>query len=171
VRASGAEPRETERIRSRARSAYTASVRMAKLDAVMEPATDVAVNGSFLAVLLIGGVRVATGTRSVGDLVAFMLYMTYLALPVGSLFQAVRATQQGTGALQRINQVLALPGEPDTAPAGCAVPVREPTAGARQDNGSGPVVLEFRDVWFSYDQLRPVLRASRSRCRSWDTWR
>jgi ABC-type bacteriocin/lantibiotic exporter with double-glycine peptidase domain len=35
-----------------------------------------ALNGSFLVVLVVGGVRVANGTASLGDLVAFMLYMT-----------------------------------------------------------------------------------------------
>lgn len=160
VRASQAEQRESNRIAGQAKAAYTASVRMAKLDAVVGPASELAVRGSFLMVLLIGGVRVASGTSSVAELVAFLLYMLYLTVPIGSVFQAVSAMQQGTGALQRINDALALPHEqPDTTPTGSVVRDREPSAAAARTNGSKPApVLEFRDVWFGYDSGRPVLR-------------
>jgi ABC-type multidrug transport system fused ATPase/permease subunit len=159
VRASQAEQRETDRIADQARAAYTASVRMAKLDAVVAPASELAVNGSFVAVLLIGGMRVASGTSSVAELVAFLLYMIYLTTPIGSVFQAVSAVQQGTGALQRINEVLALPREPDADPAGSVALTWQPVVTAAQINGSKPSpVLEFRNVWFGYDPQRPVLR-------------
>lgn len=159
VRASQAEQRETERIADQARATYTSSVRMAKLDAVVGPASELAVNGSFLAVLLIGGVRVANGTSSVAELVAFLLYMIYLTTPIGSVFQAVSAMHQGTGALQRINEVLALPREPDADPAGSVALDRKPAAVVARTDASDPApVLEFRDVWFGYDAQRPVLR-------------
>ncbi len=113
VRASQSERREATRIGSQARSAYEASVRMAKLDAVVGPATELTVNGSFLLILLIGGMRVASGGSSVADLVAFLLYMIYLTGPIGSVFQAVSVMHQGAGAPVRINEVLALLPEPD----------------------------------------------------------
>ncbi len=159
VRASQAESREADRISARARSVYGASVRMAKLDAVVGPASELAVNGSFLVVLLVGGLRVASGTASVAELVAFLLYMVYLAAPVASVFQAASAIQQGTGALHRINEVLALPLESNAAWAGStggnrywAMPTRSVPP------SEGVPVLEFRDVWFSYEPERPVLR-------------
>ncbi|MFI5783369.1 ABC transporter ATP-binding protein [Nocardia sp. NPDC051570] len=160
VRASRSEERETDRVTGRAEDTYTAAVRMAKLDAVIGPASQLVVHGSFLVVLLVGGVRVATGTSSVADLVAFMLYLSYFAGTIGSMFQAVSTIQQGAGALHRINEALALPREPD----GISV------APARHANGSAGVavlrddpparvhpVLEFRDVWFGYDAREPVL--------------
>jgi ABC-type multidrug transport system fused ATPase/permease subunit len=159
VRASGSEERETERIGNRARSAYVASVRMAKLAAAAAPASDLAVNGSFLVVLLIGGVRVANGTTSVAQLVAFLLYMLYLAAPVASVFEAVSIIQQGAGALHRINEILTLPRESTTAKAPSA-PVSVPHSGyfERGDGKALTPALEFRHVWFSYDRERPVLR-------------
>jgi ABC-type multidrug transport system fused ATPase/permease subunit len=158
VRASRAEHRESGRISAQARSAYAASVRMARLQALVGPAAELSINGSFLVVLLVGGVRVANGTSSVADLVAFLLYMTYLAGPINAVFQAASSIQQGMGALERINEVLGLPREPATAgPA--ALAHREPSAAAVRGNGHGPTaVLEFRDVWFGYDPRRPVLR-------------
>jgi ABC-type multidrug transport system fused ATPase/permease subunit len=159
VRASQAEQRETDRIGDQARSAYRASIRMAKLDAAAGPASDLAINGSFLVVLLIGGVRVASGTSSVAELVAFLLYLTYLTGPISSVFQAATAIQQGTGALRRINDVLALPQESGVR-GGQRHPVdRRPAVVTRPVNPSDPaLVLEFRDVWFGYDPHRPVLR-------------
>lgn len=155
VRASRAEQRESERIASRARSAYTASVRMAKLDAVVGPASELAVSGSFLTVLLVGGLRAASGTMSVAELVAFLLYMAYLAAPISSVFVAVSTLQQGTGALHRINEALALPREP-AAPDSVAL-ARDPAAATGRTDGSVPV-LEFRNVRFGYDPESPVLR-------------
>lgn len=130
---------------------------MARLDAMIGPASQLAVNGSFLLVLLVGGIRVADGTSSVADLVAFLLYMTYLLGPVGSVFEAASIIQQGMGALKRITETLDLPREP-----GCtASPVlvqRRPTGNGGVATDASTPVLEFRDVWFGYESARPVLR-------------
>jgi ABC-type multidrug transport system fused ATPase/permease subunit len=159
VRASQAEQRETDRITSLATAVYSASVRMAKLNAVVESAARLAVHGSFVVVLLIGGVRVASGTSSVAELVAFLLYMLYLTVPIGSVFQAVSAMLQGTGALQRINEVRVLPREPDPILPNSISLNQAGGAAAVAINSSQPAsVLEFRDVWFGYDAGRPVLR-------------
>ncbi|WP_030144843.1 ABC transporter ATP-binding protein [Spirillospora albida] len=148
VKAGRAEARESERIGGRAGAAYTANVRMAGFDALVAPATELAVTGSFLLVLLIGGARVAGGTASVADLVAFLLYMLYLTGPLGALFESLSVVQQGTGAVHRIEEALALPREDDEAPATAPPP--------RADSP----VLEFRDVWFGYRAARPVLRGA-----------
>jgi ABC-type multidrug transport system fused ATPase/permease subunit len=126
---------------------------MARFEAVTGPSAELAVNGAFLVVLLVGGARVANGTASMPDLVAFLLYMTYLTMPIGSLGQGVSMIQQGAGALQRIGQVMALPRECDDER---GLPVR-PAAGARNGGWAAPA-LEFRDVSFGYVRGRPVLR-------------
>ncbi|SNY55626.1 ABC transporter ATP-binding protein [Paractinoplanes atraurantiacus] len=148
VRACRAEPVEADRLRGSATRAYRANLRMAELAALSGPANDLAVSGAFLTVLLVGATRVASGETSLGRLVAFTLAMTYLSAPIYEIFQAVGAVQQGSGALHRINEVLALPVERDQPRA--VVPMRR-----------RPPVLEFRDVWFGYDPARPVLRGIR----------
>lgn len=153
VRASRAEERETLRIGSQARSAYGQSVRVGALDAVVAPAITLTINGSFLLVLLIGGVRVAGRDGSVADLAAFLLYMLYLMSPVAAVFQALSTMRQGLGALRRISEVLDLPGEAGPEPE------RRPATPAH----GAPVVpaapvLEFQDVRFHYEPGRPVLR-------------
>ncbi|MFF7549279.1 ABC transporter ATP-binding protein [Streptomyces canus] len=155
VRASRAEQRETDRIAGGARSAYTGSVRMAKLDAMVTPAIQLAVKGSFIVVLLIGGMRVADRQGSIADLAAFLLYMIYLVEPIGTLFQSLSTMEQGMGAYRRVTEVLTLPTEQDTVPR----PGTPATYRARSDGGRPRApVLEFRDVWFGYAPRRPVLR-------------
>ncbi|MFD8544748.1 ABC transporter ATP-binding protein [Streptomyces sp. NPDC059649] len=112
VRVHRAEDREARRIGERVESAYSAGVRTAKLASMMSPAVELAVQGSFLLVLVIGGLRVNGRANSLGDLVAFLLYASYLVLPLSSAFRAVGLIQRGMGAYQRIGQVLALPMEP-----------------------------------------------------------
>jgi ABC-type multidrug transport system fused ATPase/permease subunit len=156
VRASRAEQRESERISAEAQSAYAAGIRMARLQALVGPAAELSINGSFLIVLLVGGVRVADGTSSIADLVAFLLYMTYLAGPISAVFQAASSIQQGMGALQRIDDALGLPREP--APTSAGANGHVPGAHGASANGRRPAaVLEFRNVRFGYDPHRPVL--------------
>ncbi|MFD8495980.1 ABC transporter ATP-binding protein [Amycolatopsis sp. NPDC059657] len=145
VRACRAEQREERRIGVLAESACAAGVRAARLTSVMSPAVELAIRGSLLVVLLIGGTRVAAGATTLGNLVAFLLYATYLVVPLAAVLQAAGLIQKGMGAMQRVHEVAALPLEDDTG-------VRFPVPGE-----SAAPVLEFGDVWFSYEE-RPVLR-------------
>lgn len=155
VRASQAEQREDARIGKAAHDVYTASVRMAKLRSLTSPAMELAVNGSLMVVLLVGGLRVASGESSLADLVAFLMYLTYLAMPIGSVFEAVVAVQEGSGALSRIAATEQLPREQDSHPPPKTGPRRREIS--RQ--GSTEPILEFRNVHFGYDR-EPVLRGT-----------
>lgn len=151
VRACRAEAREAKRIGDTAREAYSAAVRGAKYESVVEPAMELAANGSFLVVLLIGGIRVADGSMSLGQLVAFLLYVTYLIVPMTSLFSAVGTAQRGLGALHRVRSAMQLPAEHSG-------PTLKVSESANLPSGGTDVpALEFRDVWFGYHE-RPVLR-------------
>lgn len=159
VRASQAEQRETDRLAAHARSVYTAGLRMARLEVAVRSASQVAVGGSFLGVVLVGAVRAAAGDGSLADLVAFLLAMQFLLAPLSAVFEAASSLQQAAGALQRIEQAHELPressepGEAGSPPA--AAPQTVLTPGS---DGHGAPLLELRDVWFGYEPTRPVLR-------------
>ncbi|MFI9770177.1 ABC transporter ATP-binding protein [Streptomyces sp. NPDC052415] len=157
VRVHRAEDREAQRIGERIESAHEAGVRTAKLASVMSPAVELAVQGSFLIVLVIGGLRVTGQANSLGELVAFLLYASYLVLPLSSVFRAVGLIQRGMGAYQRIEQALALPieGSPAERP---AVRARTRRQAARPSVSPEEPALALRDVTFGYDPDRPVLR-------------
>jgi ATP-binding cassette subfamily B protein len=160
VRASRAEQRETERIGGHAGDAYRAGVRMAKLDSILSPTVELAVHGSVLIVLLAGGVLVARGAMSLGDLVAFLLYATYLVMPLSEMIEALGAIQRGLGALTRVQAVFTFPHETDGTgrQAADGEPYAPAAAGPRGGaRGGGAAAIEFRDVWFGYSD-RPVLR-------------
>ncbi|WP_438296365.1 ABC transporter ATP-binding protein [Streptomyces sp. HUAS TT7] len=152
VRVHCAEAREARRIGTRVESAYDAGVRTAKLAAVMSSAVELAVQGSFLLVLVIGGMRVG-GSESLGELVAFLLYASYLVVPLSSVFRAIGLIQRGMGAYQRVDQALALPEEPAGSPRPPARPRRPRQATARTADA-----LALREVHFGYLPGRPVLR-------------
>ncbi|WP_199432944.1 ATP-binding cassette domain-containing protein [Qaidamihabitans albus] len=111
----------------------------------MSPAVELALRGSLLLVLLIGGARVARDATSLGELMAFLLYATYLVVPLASVLQGIGTVQKGMGAMQRVHEIGALPVEDDGGVA---------RAGG---TGDGAPVLEFRNVRFRYGD-RPVLR-------------
>ncbi|MEX2970861.1 ABC transporter ATP-binding protein [Streptomyces sp. C184] len=170
VRVHRAEDREATRIGKRVDAAYDAGVRTAKLASVMSPAVELAVQGSFLLVLVIGGLRVNGHANSLGDLVAFLLYASYLVLPLSSVFRAVGLMQRGMGAYQRIGQALGLAAEPvepveaveaveaveRAASNVCVARAAVPGRVERTGRGETPA-LALRDVRFGYVPDRPVL--------------
>lgn len=159
VRVHRAEDREAQRIGARVESAHDAGVRTAKLASVMSPAVELAVQGSFLLVLVIGGLRVTGDANSLGDLVAFLLYASYLVLPLSSVFRAVGLIQRGMGAYQRIEEALHLPAEPaPPAPPGRRTVRARTREAARQATACEEPALALRDLTFGYDPDRPVLR-------------
>lgn len=155
IRASGATAREVAAVGESAQRAYTAGVRVARLEALVAPAGSIAVQGAFLAVLGLGGYRVATGSIAVADLVAFILYLFLLVLPLGRLIGSYTQLQTGLGALARVQEVLALEPEHDQLPerpGGSSAVLRVPVAG-------DPVpLLELSGVDFGYPDGTPVLR-------------
>jgi ABC-type multidrug transport system fused ATPase/permease subunit len=152
VRAMRAEERECDRIGRWARASRSENLQVAKLEAIAEPVISLSANGSLIAVLVVGGLRVASGHTSIADLVAFLLYVTYMAMPMSNLFQLFAILQKGMAALQRVNDVADLPVETDVAERRIAVTKRSSVP--QEDEPA----LDVRDVWFGYDRENPVLR-------------
>ncbi|WP_421108924.1 ABC transporter ATP-binding protein [Streptomyces sp. NEAU-S77] len=140
VKASGAEERESARVDAAARRAWRHGVKSAKWEAVAGSADELAVQLAFLAVLAIGGARVASGEIPVSTLIAFLLYLFYLIEPVSKLVDAVSHYQEGAAAISRIAQVEHLSTEPTARRKGAL-----PRQGAA---GPGPASVRFEDVSF-----------------------
>lgn len=149
IRASGATAREVAAVGTSAGRAFDAGVRVARLEALVSPAGSIAVQGAFLAVLGVGGYRVASGSISVAELVAFILYLFLLVMPLGQAIGAWTQLQTGLGALARIQEILGLTPEEDERPerSGTAVAPR-----------AGAALLELDDVSFAYPDGTPVLQ-------------
>ncbi|MGW6782662.1 ABC transporter ATP-binding protein [Streptomyces sp. NPDC054987] len=144
VKASGAEERETARVEASARRAWCHGVRGAKWEALLGTADNLAVELAFLAVLAVGGARVASGDIPVSTLIAFLLYLFYLMEPVYKLVEAASAYQEGAAAISRIKEVDRLAAEPPAA----YKPVRTETR---------PASVRFEDVSFRYGPGLPPI--------------
>ncbi|WP_232797243.1 ABC transporter ATP-binding protein [Blastococcus atacamensis] len=153
IRASGATAREVRAVWDTAGRSYAAGVQVARLQALVSPASSIAVQGAFLAVLGLGGYRVAAGSIGVAELVAFILYLFLLVMPLGRFVHAWTEVQSGLGALARIQEILRLAPEEDDRPerGGPVVVPRTPSA------GNATPLLELDDVSFGYPDGTPVL--------------
>ncbi|EKX64589.1 ABC transporter ATP-binding protein [Streptomyces ipomoeae] len=142
VKASGAEERETARVEAVTRRAWQHGVRSAKWEAVAGSADELGVQLAFLAVLGVGGARVASGEIPVSTLIAFLLYLFYLIEPVSRLVDAVSQYQEGAVAISRITQAERLSVEPLTP--------RQLSPLSEADAEPGPASVRFEDVSFRY---------------------
>jgi ATP-binding cassette subfamily B protein len=152
IRASGATSREVAAVADSASRAFDAGVRVARLQALVSPAGEIAIQGAFLAVLGVGGYRVASGSISVAELVAFILYLFLLVMPLGQAIAAWTQLQTGFGALTRIQEVLALTPEDDEHPERPAAVLGVPAPPA-----AATPLLALEDVSFGYPDGTPVL--------------
>ncbi len=105
VRASGAEEREVAAIGRAAVGAWRRGVEVAGWTALMETSAGLAVQVSFLAVLGVGGARVASGALPVSSLIAFLLYQFFLTEPITSLVNGASQLQAGLAATVRMREV------------------------------------------------------------------
>jgi ATP-binding cassette, subfamily B, multidrug efflux pump len=98
---------------------------------------------SGLVVLYAGGMLVMSGNVSVGEFVAFGVYLAMLVWPMIALGWAANLVQRGAASMGRINQLF------QEQPA-----ITDPTAPIALPPAAGARALEFRDVWFSYPGAR-----------------
>jgi ATP-binding cassette subfamily C protein len=149
MKASVAEGREAAIIRDAAEQSWRQGVRSTKWTALAGTAAFFAVQVSFLAVLGVGGARVASGAIEIGTLVAFLLFLFYLLGPIGQLVQAATQLHVGAAAIARIGEVEAM--EVEAVESTQARPVLDPAG--------PPLSVAFEDVTFRYrDDLEPVHR-------------
>jgi len=143
VRASGATERETASVSGLAGEAYGLGVRIAKVSALVVPISGVAMQLSLLAVLGVGGFRVAAGAITIASLITFVMFLFMLIMPLATTFGAITSVNQALGALGRIQEVLDLPTE-DQEDAAIAASIE-----SRTETVDAPA-LAFHDVRFRY---------------------
>ncbi|MFF4001797.1 ABC transporter ATP-binding protein [Streptomyces californicus] len=151
VKASGAEERETAAVAAAARHAHDRGVTVAKWASVTDVTMMMSIQLAFLAVLGVGGARVASGSLEISALIAFLLYLFYLMGPIGGLVEGWTGLQSGLAAVRRIDEVESLPGEPEPETAPVPVPVPVPV---RDRDTARPLGVAFQDVVFGYGDER-----------------
>ena len=93
---------------------------------------------SYVAIAVLGGVKVASGRISLGDATAFIQYSRQFNQPLGELAGMMQMLQSGVASAERVFELLDAEEEPSD------------TATAHLNNPTG--LVEFKDVSFSYDK-------------------
>lgn len=121
-----------------------ANLRTARIGAIYGPGSEALGLLAQAVVLAVGGNRVLRGEMTIGELTAFILYLTAFFAPIQQLVQLYNTYQQGRAALRKLAELLAT----------------EPSVPEAVDAGELPAIrgdLELRGVGFSYLSAEPVL--------------
>ncbi|MEO3843419.1 ABC transporter ATP-binding protein [Streptomyces sp. CNZ287] len=124
---------------------FRAGYRAQFISGLIQPAMMCIGNLNYVLVAVVGGLRVASGALSIGDVQAFVQYSRQFSQPLGQIASMANLVQSGVASAERVFELLdADEQEPDAAtPARPAEPVRGEVA--------------FEGVSFSYDPEKPLI--------------
>ena len=166
---------------------FRASLRAQFLSGIMMPIMLVIGNINYVAIAVVGGAMVASGSLRLGDVQAFIQYSQQFSQPLGQLGGMATAVQSGTASAERIFELLdaeeerpddVAPGSAgaagtagaagevgttstdagEAADAGRAAGTDPSAAAASPKNSAGPGVIEMEHVRFSYSPEVELIR-------------
>jgi len=123
---------------------FTASYRAAWLSALFLPTVQIVAAFALGAIVWYGGMQSVTARFSVGDIHAFVSYLTFMIWPVQDLARVYADMQHSIASAERIFKLL------DTVP---EVQNRSDAIGAKTIQGT----IEFDHVHFYYEDRKPIL--------------
>ncbi|PKQ36938.1 MAG: multidrug ABC transporter ATP-binding protein [Actinobacteria bacterium HGW-Actinobacteria-1] len=123
---------------------YDASFKAQFISGTIQPSLGFLNNLNYVGIAVIGGLRVASGKLSLGDVQAFIQYSRQFTQPIVQTASIANTLQSTVASAERVFELLdAAEEEPDTA-----TPVRI-------EKATGHV--EFQNVAFSYDPEKPLI--------------
>ena len=145
LRALASEVFSFSRFMPKCKEYFNVTVDMGKLRAIVWPLISFVIGIDVLAMYWYGGIRVTQGVLTIGDLVAFTMYLNMLIWPMISLGFFTAVYQRTIVAARRVFEILEM--EPE---------VKEKPNAIELKNIKGHIKLE--NVWFSYDGKHWVLK-------------
>jgi ATP-binding cassette, subfamily B, bacterial len=149
VKGFGAERVQRARLRVEADGVYGESMNAARVRARFLPALELLPNLGLIATLGYGGHQVVNGNLTLGDLIAFNVYVVMLIWPLRMLGMILAQAQRSAASAERVKEVL------ETAPDIADSPTGDPLPAVGPDGGRGEV--RFEGVRFSYARDLPVV--------------
>jgi ATP-binding cassette subfamily B protein len=144
VKAFGRQHEVEERFRATNDVLYESSFGAQFMSSLMQPLTMFLGNVQYVLVAVVGGMRVASGAISVGDVQAFIQYSRTFSMPLTQLASMMNVFQSGIASLERVLDLLDTEEQsPDPVDSEPMPPIRGRVA--------------FEDVSFSYDPERPLI--------------
>jgi ATP-binding cassette subfamily B multidrug efflux pump len=145
VKAFGRQKEVEERFRATNDDLFEASFGAQFMSSLMQPLTMFMGNIQYVIVAVVGGLRVASGAITIGDIQAFIQYSRNFAMPLTQLASTMNVFQSGIASFERVIEFLDAD-EQTPDPADVTLP---PVRGR----------VEFCDVSFSYDPDRPLIES------------
>jgi len=122
----------------------------------IQPAMTMVGNLNYVAVAVLGGLKVAHGTLGIGDVQAFIQYSRQFSQPLTQTASMVNVLQSGIASAERVFELLDSPAQsPD--------PTTDTPAGGEGDSGRSTAAttvegrVEFRSVSFRYRADTPLI--------------
>lgn len=144
VKVFGRRPEVEEVFRQRNEELFKASFGAQFVSGIIMPTMMFIGNLNYVAIAVVGGLRVATGAMSLGDVQAFIQYSRQFTQPLTQVASMASVLQSGVASAERVFELLdAEEQAPDPA-----VPVPPTVRRGR---------VEFERVSFSYDPERPLI--------------
>ncbi len=123
---------------------YEASYRAQFISGIIQPAMTFISNLNYVAIAVIGGLRVASGQQSLGDIVAFIQYSRQFTFPIIQTASIVNVLQSAAASAERVFELL---DETEEVP--------DPVAPTALPETHGSVA--FEDVSFRYEPDKPLI--------------
>jgi ATP-binding cassette subfamily B protein len=144
VKVFGRQHEVEERFRATNHELYDAGFAAQFITGTIQPAVTFLGNLNFVAIAVIGGLQVASGTMTIGEIQAFIQYTRQFAQPLTQLASIFNVMQSGVASAERVFDLLDTEEEiPDAAGTTADAPTR------------GQVV--FDHVSFAYDPAKPLI--------------
>ncbi|MFD2370831.1 ABC transporter ATP-binding protein [Brevibacillus sp. GCM10020057] len=143
VKSSNAEPHEYASGKKGIDNLFRYGLREGKVQAMIGPLISFVMMVLLVVVMGYGGMRVATGALTAGELVAFILYLVQIVMPMGQFTQFFTQLQKSMGATERIIDTLRA-AEEDHTSGGELVSAKQP--------------IHVDRVSFSYDNGEQILQ-------------
>jgi ATP-binding cassette, subfamily B, multidrug efflux pump len=135
--------REVEAVfAERNRAVYGASFGAQFVSGLIMPTMFFIGNLNYVAIAVVGGLRVASGTMNLGDVQAFIQYTRMFTQPLTQLASLANLLQSGVASAERVFEVL---DEEEQVPEEASS--LNPTCGR----------VAFEHIWFSYDPEQPLI--------------
>ena len=123
---------------------YTSAFKAQFISGVIQPLMFFVANVNYVLVAVIGGLRVASGTLSIGEVQAFIQYSRQFTQPITQMAAMVNLLQSGVASAER---VFSLIDEDEESADDPDAPFPDPVRGR----------VEFDDVTFSYVPEQPLI--------------
>ena len=111
---------------------YMSSFRAQFISGIIQPALMFISNLNYVAIAVLGGIRVASGTMSLGDVQAFIQYSRQFSMPITQIAGVANLLQSGAASAERVFEILDVREEaPDPD---LATPIDDPSGRIRFDH-------------------------------------